>query len=142
MVAVLSWIVLRLWMSRGHDLPDLPWSAPAVVVLLTASVLLFAWPVRRWKRGDRGRPLDPLRAARTVVLAKASQYCGALLVGWYAAQVVALVPTLDVEPRRSLAVRAAISLVCAAGLWVVGWLIERWCRVDRSDDEKSASGTV
>ncbi|WP_426563695.1 DUF3180 domain-containing protein [Angustibacter sp. McL0619] len=138
-VAVLSWILLRLWMSGGRELPALPWSAPAVMVLLTASVLAFAWPVRRWKRGDRARALDPLRAARTVVLAKASQYCGALLTGWYAAQLLALAPTLDVGPRRSLAVRAAVSLVCSVLLWAVGWLIERWCRVDHVDDDKNGT---
>ena len=110
------------------------------MVLLAGVVLAFGWPVRQWTRGSRERPLDPLRAARTVVLAKASQYCGALLTGWYAAQVLALLPTLDVGPRRSLAVRAAIALVCAVALWVVGWLVERWCRVDRSDeDEPSGS---
>jgi hypothetical protein len=138
-VAVVTWILLRLWMSGGRELPDLPWTAPAVMVLLAGSVLAFGWPVRRWKRGARDRPLDPLRAARTVVLAKASQYCGALLTGWYAAQVLVLLPTLDVEPRRSLAVRAATSLVCAAGVWAVGWLVERWCKVDRSSDERDGS---
>ena len=137
-VAVVCWLLLRLWMSGGRELPELPWTAPAVMVLLAVAVLAFAWPVRRWKSGDRARPLDPLRAARTVVLAKASQYCGALLTGWYAAQLLALLPTLDVGPRRSLAVRAGISLVCAVAVWAVGWLVERWCRVDRSDDEQGS----
>ena len=135
-VAVLAWIVLRLWMSAGHELPGLPWTAPGVMLLLAGVVLALGWPVRQWTKGSRERPLDPLRAARTVVLAKASQYCGALLTGWYAAQVLALSPTLDVGPRRSLAVRAGIALVCAIALWVVGWLVERWCRVDRSDEDE------
>ncbi|GAA4361503.1 DUF3180 domain-containing protein [Angustibacter luteus] len=141
-VAVVAWIVLRLWMSGGHELPGLPWTAPGVMVLLAGVVLAFGWPVRQWTRGSRLRPLDPLRAARTVVLAKASQYCGALLSGWYAAQVLALLPTLDVEPRRSLAVRAGIALLCAVGLWVVGWLVERWCRVDRSDEDEHSGADV
>ena len=44
-----------------------------------------------------GRNLDPIRAARTAVLAKASCYTGALLAGWYGGQVLALVT----RPRRA-----------------------------------------
>lgn len=135
LVAVVGWIALRLWSSGGRELPPLPWTAPAVMVVLAASVLAFGWPVRRWTRGARDRPLDPLRAARTVVLAKATQYSGALLTGWYAAQALALLPTLDVEPRRALLVRAVVSVTAAVTVWVVGWLVERWCRIDISDDD-------
>jgi hypothetical protein len=141
-IAVVAWIGLRLWVSGGHEMPTLPWTAPVVMVLLAASVLVFGWPVRRWTRGGRDRPLDPLRAARTVVLAKAAQYCGALLSGWYAGQVLVLLPTLDVEPRRALLLRAALSLLSAVAVWVVGWLVERWCRVDFSDDDQPTAGAA
>ena len=134
-VAVVGWLALRLWSASGRALPSLPWSAPAVIVVLASVVLALGWPVRRWTHGHRDRPLDPLRAARTVVLAKAAQYCGALLSGWYAAQVLVLLPTADVESRRSLLVRAAVSLLSAGLLWLVGWLVERWCRVDLSYDD-------
>ncbi len=134
-VTVLGWALLSSWTSNGNELPTLPWSAPGVVVVLAGVVLWLGWPVRRWTRGHRDRPLDPLRAARTVVLAKASQYSGALLSGWYAAQVLVLLPTADVDARRSLLVRAGVSLLSAVALWVVGWLVERWCRVDLTDDD-------
>ncbi|MGL5857022.1 MAG: DUF3180 domain-containing protein [Angustibacter sp.] len=132
-VAVLGWVVLNAWSGAGRQLPPVPWATPVVMVALAATVLAAGWPVRRWQRGDRDRHLDPLRAARTVVLAKAAQYCGALLTGWYAAQVLALLPTVDVDARRALAVRAAVSMLTAAVLWVVGWIVERWCRIDLSD---------
>lgn len=141
-VAVVGWALLSAWSASGRELPAAPWTAPAVVVLLAGAVLWLGLPVRRWTRGDRAHPLDPLRAARTVVLAKAAQYSGALLAGWYAAQVLALLPTLDVGPRRALFVRAAVSLLSAVGLWVVGWLVERWCRIDLSDDDVPPPGTA
>ncbi|GAB3595934.1 hypothetical protein GCM10027446_21990 [Angustibacter peucedani] len=142
-VAALGWLGLRLWSTSGHELPTLPWTAPGVIVVLSGVVLALGWPVRRWTRGHRDRELDPLRAARTVVLAKASQYSGALLSGWYAAQVLVLLPTADVEQRRALLVRAAVSLLSAVLLWVVGWLVERWCRVDLTDDDDAPPpGTV
>ena len=139
-VAVLGWLGLRLWVTNGRELPTLPWSAPAVMLLLAGTVLALGWPVRQWTKGRRDRPLDPLRAARTVVLAKASQYSGALLSGWYAAQVLALLPTADVAVRRSLLVRAGISLLAAVAVWLVGWLVERWCRVDLTDDDENHPG--
>jgi len=135
-VTLVGWVGLRLWAASGHELPALPWTAPAVMLLLAGLVIVLGWPVRRWTQGERDRPLDPLRAARTVVLAKASQYAGALLSGWYAAQGLTLLPTVDVDVRRALLVRAGVSLLSAVAMWVVGWLVERWCRIDLSDDDE------
>lgn len=134
LVTLAGWLALRWWADGGHELPMLPWTAPGVMAVLAAAVLVSGWQVRQWTRGRRERPLDPLRAARTVLLAKAAQYAGALLSGWYAAQALVVVPTVDVEPRRDLLVRGLVSLLAAVVLWVVGWVVERWCRVPVDDD--------
>ena len=141
-LTVLAWLALRWWVQSGHEPPMLPWTAPGVMGLLAVVVLVSGWQVRQWTRGRRERALDPLRAARTVVLAKASQYAGALLSGWYAAQALALLPTVDVEPRRGLLVRGLVSLLAAVVLWVVGWLVERWCRVPVDDDAPPPDGAT
>ena len=135
-VAVVTWIALRLWSRSGNELPMLPWSTPGVMALLAIAVLVAGWPVRRWTRGQRTQPLDPLRAARTVVLAKAAQYAGSLLAGWYVGEVLAIVPSIDVEPRRDMLVRGLVSATAAVLVWVAGWLVERFCRVDRRDGDK------
>lgn len=135
-VAIVAWIALRLWSRGGNELPMLPWSTPGVMALLAVAVLVVGWPVRRWTRGQRTQPLDPLRAARTVVLAKAAQYAGSLLTGWYVGQVLVIIPNLDVEPRRDMFVRGLVSAAAAVLVWVAGWLVERFCRVDRRDDEE------
>ncbi len=134
-IAVLSGLALRAWSAAGNELPALPWSAPGVMVLMAVAVLVVGLPVRQWTRGERTTPLDPLRAARTVVLAKAAQYAGALLSGWYAGQALALVATIDVGPRRAMLLRAVVALVTAVAVWVTGWLVEQFCRVDRSSDD-------
>jgi peptidoglycan/LPS O-acetylase OafA/YrhL len=134
-VAVVTWIALRWWASSGNELPMLPWSTPGVMGLLAVAVLVAGWPVRRWTHGQRTSPLDPLRAARTVVLAKAAQYAGALLTGWYVGQVLVIAPSVDVEPRRDLLLRGLVSVAAALLVWLAGWLVERFCRVDRRDDD-------
>lgn len=138
-VALVTWVGLRSWSRSGHELPMLPWSTAGVMALLAVAVLVAGWPVRRWTRGHRTEPLDPLRAARTVVLAKAAQYAGALLTGWYAGQVLVILPSIDVDPRRDMMVRGLVSVAAAVLVWVVGWLVERFCRVDRRDDDEPPS---
>ena len=136
-IAVVSGVGLRSWAAGGHELPALPWTAPGVMALMAIAVLVAGLPVRRWTRGARTRPLDPLMAARTVVLAKAAQYAGSLLTGWYAGQVLALASTLDVASRRAMAVRALAALLTSVAVWVAGALVERFCRVDRTSDDES-----
>jgi Protein of unknown function (DUF3180) len=139
-VALAGWLGLRWWSRSGHELPMLPWTAPGAMALLGAAVLVSGWQVRQWTRGRRRRRLDPLRAARTVVLAKAAQYAAALLSGWYAAQTLVVLPTVDIEPRRDLLVRGLVSLLAAVALWVIGWVAERWCRVPVDDDDRPPPG--
>lgn len=137
-MTVVTWVALRWWSSSGHELPMLPWSTVGVMALLAVAVFVAGWPVRRWTRGLRTEPLDPLRAARTVVLAKAAQYAGSLLTGWYVGQVLVILPSVDVEPRRDLLVRGLASAAAAVLVWVVGWLVERFCRVDRRDEDDAS----
>lgn len=135
-IAILSGVTLRAWSAQGHELPALPWAAPGVMALMAIAVLVAGIPVRRWTRGTRTTPLDPLVATRTVVLAKAAQYAGSLLSGWYAGQALALISTMDVQSRRSMLLRAVVSTVTALAVWVTGWLVERFCRVDLGGGQK------
>ncbi|MGL4173015.1 MAG: DUF3180 domain-containing protein [Actinomycetota bacterium] len=138
-VAALGWALLSGWSGSGRELPPASWATPVVLVALAGAVIIAAWPVRRWQRGDRDHIFDPLRAARTVVLAKAAQCTGSLLSGWYTAQILALLSTITVDARRSLAIRIAVSLVAALVVWVAGWLVERWCRITGDGDARDDS---
>jgi hypothetical protein len=136
----LSWLGLDLWAGRGGLPPPLPWTTVAFLVVLVSLVVLAGLPVRRWVAGRRERALDPLVAARTVVLAKAAAYGGAALAGWYAGQALVLLPNL-VEVRRPRLVIALLSVLASVGLAVAGLLVQRWCRVPPSDDDPDDPGT-
>ncbi|GIG35390.1 DUF3180 domain-containing protein [Cellulomonas pakistanensis] len=136
----LGYLVVRVLGSRGLDLPQVPWLMVAVLVLIAAVVLAMGWSVRQYLRGKHPT-LDPLRAARTAVLAKASCYTGALLGGWYAAQVVAVLGDLGIEAQRDRALAAGLAVLGALVLAVAGLVTEWMCRVPPPEDPEGAPGS-
>lgn len=145
LVVVLStavgWSVVRVLSSRGVILPAVPWLMVAVLLLIAAVVLAMGLSVRQYLRGKHPT-LDPMRAARTAVLAKASCYTGALLAGWYAAQVLAVLGDLGIESQRQRAITAGLAVLGAAVLAVVGLVVERICRVPPPEDPEHVTGTA
>ena len=123
-----------LEVTGGPGMP-LPWTVVAVPVAGAVGLAWFGWPVRRWTRGDRSRTLDPLRAARTVVLAKASALVASLFLGWYAGLALwVLRPSApQVQAGRlSTAVAAALGF---AVMLVAGLVVERWCKSPPTPDD-------
>ncbi len=134
--AAVGWLVLRVLARRGHDVPAVPWPMVAVLVLLALVVFVMGWQVRQYLRGNNPA-LDPVRAARTAVLAKAACYAGALLTGWYAAQVLLVIDMLQIEAQRARAGAAALAALGAVVLVVAGLLAEWFCRIPPPDDDSS-----
>ncbi|GLY13349.1 hypothetical protein Kisp01_03650 [Kineosporia sp. NBRC 101677] len=138
------WVLLDTWTGQGHAAPPLPWTAVFGTVALVLVVIAAGLPMRRWQRtapADRSgvrRPIDPLVAARTAVLAKAAAYGGALILGWYLSQGLVLLPDL-LGDRLTRFVIALVAAVAAAALSVAGFVVQRWCRVPPDDDEKPDS---
>ena len=128
------WVGLDIWIDSGRDPLPLSWPAVVATVALVAVVIAAGLPVRKWVNGKRDRALDPLVAARTAVLAKASAYGGAALVGWYLSQGLLLLPDL-VGARRERFVIALIAAAAAVGVSVAGFVVQHWCRVPPDDDE-------
>lgn len=132
------WVGLDIWAGQGGNSVPLGWSAVAGTSALIAVVIAAGLPVRRWVRGRRDRVLDPLVAARTAVLAKASAYAGAALTGWYLSQALLLLPDL-VGARRERFVIALIATAVAVGVSGAGFLVQYWCRIPPDDDETPGS---
>lgn len=134
-VATVLGLLLQRWLrANGRAMPPVPWTAGIGLLLVACLVYSAALPVRRMIRGGpTARPVDPLRAARAAVLGKATAYAGAVVMGWYVAQVLLLAPDLDVDARRSQAIRAALTAAAALAACVAGLLAERMCRVPPDD---------
>ena len=140
---VVGWAVNSFLMDNAYPAPVLSPVALVAIILVTAATLVLGLRVRRWRNGRRDRELDPLAAARTVVLAQAVAYAGALLLGWHAAIFLTLLPLWSLRPGHaatwaSLAVAAGGLLMIAIGLTV-----ERFCKLPPGDrgDNTPGSGT-
>lgn len=133
LAAVGSYGLLRLVEGRGATvLPPsiLSW---VVVLAIALGVGIAGWNVRQFLRGKRPG-LDPLLAARTVVLATAASYTGALLGGWYAGHVLLVLRDLAIDGRRDVAAAASVALLASVVLAVTGLVVERWCRIPPPQD--------
>lgn len=135
-VTALAYPGVRFWTGRGHELPPTSWVSVIVLVFMAFGVLFAALPIRRFLRGQAKKPLNPLRAMRTLVLAQAAALTGALVAGWYLAQVLVLWPNLDVGSVRAVAVRLAALAAGGVLLATAGLLAQSMCRVDKVDKSK------
>ena len=139
-MTVLAWLVLRWVASGGTGLPDPGWVAIAVMAFLGAGLLLAGWQVRKVRDGVGDGTVTPLRAARTLVLAQAGALTGAVLVGWYVANVLVLLPDADVESQRGRIWPFVLHAVVALLLSVSGMVVQHWCRVRPRDEEEEGNG--
>lgn len=138
-VAVGGWALLALLAPQGIRPGPVPVLADAVVLLIAAGTLVAGLRVRAYLRGRRPG-LDPVIAARTAVLAQAAALTGALLVGWYGAQLLVALPDLDIAVFTSRARAAGVAVLCALVLAVVGVVVERWCRIGSPHDDEPGDG--
>ncbi|MFE4464403.1 DUF3180 domain-containing protein [Oerskovia sp. NPDC056781] len=136
---LIGWFVVVGLERRGTYLPHVPWIVDVALVALAAGVFWAGWAVRSYLKGRRPS-LDPLRAARTLVLAKAAALTGSLLAGWYLAQVVAVLGDLAIEARRDRAIAAGVAALCAVVLAVVGLVVEKFCQVPPDDTDPANGG--
>lgn len=133
----LVWTALRMLVVRGSALPSPAWPVIGVIALLAVGVVAAAWPIRQWNAGRRDRAIDPLRAARTVALAKAASLTGALMTGVWGAFAAVTLPRLEIAAQPERALAAALSVLASLALLVAGVLAERWCRIPPTDDDGS-----
>jgi hypothetical protein len=128
-VGALSWMGWTLALNAGHLLPSPSWLSALLPVLMAALVLSAGVPVRRFLRGQATRPLSPIRATRTLVLAQAAALTGAAVLGWYAGQLVCALSDLGMDHNRVVLWPLVATSVAGLALAVAGLLTQRMCRI-------------
>ncbi|MGR2752941.1 DUF3180 domain-containing protein [Agromyces arachidis] len=139
----LGWLGELALVSAGAQAVIPPVSLAITLVGVGALVLAFAWPIRQAVRGSARRRIDPFRAARTAVLAKASAITGALVLG-AGLGIVAYLLTRSVPAPAATVWTAAATAFAAAVLLAAGLVAEYFCTLppdepDEPDEEDGAA---
>ncbi|MGB4780242.1 DUF3180 domain-containing protein [Microbacterium sp.] len=108
---------------------------PVLLVLLGLALVLFALPIRRAIVGAPGGRVDPFRAVRIAMLAKASSIVGGVVAG-VAGGLLTFLLTRPVAP--SLGSMGAVIAAIAGGLVLVvaGLYAEHLCTIRKDDDDE------
>lgn len=131
--AAAGWAVTVLTNRFGAPTPALPYSALITLGLVVLVVLVLGLRVRSWRNGNRERALNPILAARTLVLAQASAYAGALLLGWHAGVLVDALIALAYGASAGLLALPAVLIGGSAAMIAMGLVVERFCRIPPDD---------
>ncbi|MGX1162819.1 uncharacterized protein DUF3180 [Arthrobacter sp. SLBN-100] len=146
-LAVAGWSATVVTSRYGMATPVLPATALATMGVIVAITLILGIRILRWRNSNKPNStskktvLDPLLAARTLVLAQACAYAGTVLLGWH---VGIFLDQLRIWSLRSNQGITWLALAMAGGglvMIVVGLLVERFCRIPPEDgDTNSADG--
>ncbi|KZX20293.1 DUF3180 domain-containing protein [Rathayibacter tanaceti] len=138
--AVVGFLLDLAIAAAGRPVIIPPLTVPVTLVVVGAVVLGFAIPIHRATTGAVRRPIDPFRAMRVVVLAKASSHVGALLLGASGGVLVYLLSRAI--PSLGSVWQDVATIVGALVLLVAGLVAEHLCTIPPSDDDDSAVGEV
>jgi hypothetical protein len=136
-----GWLVNWLATRNGFGTPTLPLTSLVTTALIIAITLVFGRRVLRWRNGDHDRPLDPILATRTLVLAQACAYAGALSLGWHAGILVDQVALLSVRSATGPLWGSAALMAGGIIMIMVGLVVEDFCRIPPDDDGSGAAGS-
>jgi len=118
--------------SAGSKALVPPISLAITLVGVAAIVVALAWPIRRAVTGKTARRIDPFRAMRVAVLAKACSLSGALVLG-IGLGIAFFLLTRTVMPPVGV-VWQALATAIGAALLLAGGLIAEWCCTLPPDD--------
>jgi len=115
---------------------------PILLVLLGALVIALAVPIRRATHrapGAPAAPVNPFRALRIAMLAKASSIVGAA-VGGMALGLLLYLLTRPVTPSVGSLGTTIATAVCGALLVAAGLVAEHLCTIRKDDDDEQPGG--
>ena len=155
-LAVAAWLLVRAYYGQ---LPPLDWWLPAPLGVLAVAEALGARTLaarlaalrdaRAGKRPSAAtpstapvRPVEPLLVARLAVLAQASAYVGAVLLGVWLGVLAHVAPAVGrLQAAGGDTLTAVIGVVCSAALIGAALWLESVCRVppEKHDPTEGAS---
>ena len=138
-VALVTAVVVAILVRLSYgSLPQMPLFAGATLGVLGVAEAVGGNMLRaRIRRRPGTQPVQPLVAARAVLLAKASSLAGAIMTGAWGGLLVHVLPLAgEVTAAGSDALAGTVGIVCALGLVGGALWLEHCCRTpDDPGDE-------
>ena len=139
--------VLDVMAARGRSVPVTGWLTTLVEVALIAVLLVHGLPLRRYMAESRERAENPTvaprrhqidlpTAYRTVLVARACAYTGAIVGGLFSGQALFLLVTGTGDLWQAVLPSGAAALAGTA-LGVLGVVVERWGTLPPQDGDGS-----
>ncbi|MDH6133884.1 hypothetical protein P3T37_003283 [Kitasatospora sp. MAA4] len=133
----LAWAGAKLWNSLD-SLPGVPTAAPVVLAAVAVVLLATAISLRSRLKAVRDRVpgakgVDPLGAARAVVLAQASALVSAVATGVYAGLGIFLATLSDFSAHQGPAITAGLAVVAGAGVIAAALWLQHVCKLPEDD---------
>lgn len=129
----LGW--LGAFFSAEYRWPTPSLGYPSVITLAAIIVVVLLLGLRVLK--DRERPvaerMNPVAAARTLVLAQAGTYAGAAIGGWHLGILVHRLP--EAGFGSGVVTESIVQVVTALVLVTIGFIVEQWCRIPPDDTD-------
>lgn len=143
--------MLETLASRGHSLPIAGWLTTAVMLAMGGVLLAYGIPLHRYmveseerrvhpSLAPRRHQIDLPTAFRTVLLARACAYTGAVVGGIFAGQTLYLMVTGTGDPLAAILPTGAAAVV-GIGLAILGVVVERWGQLPPEDGESHGEST-
>ncbi|WP_347038676.1 DUF3180 domain-containing protein [Glutamicibacter halophytocola] len=135
--AFAGWIAPRVLTAAGRYAPVLDYSALYSLGAVCAVILFLGIRVKRSSMGKSH--FEPIAAARTLVLAQASAYAGAVITGWHVPAMI----TLWLANGQSPTLTRSLVLAGAGVLMViVGYIVQHLCKLPPEDTDDTNDSVV
>jgi hypothetical protein len=131
---VVAWLLQTALVAGGQVTLVPPGTLVLVLFGIAAVLLALGWPIRQFVRGKRTRRIDPFRAMRTLLFAKASSLAGSLLTGAAIGTLLFLL-SRPVPAGGASAWLTVGALVGSLAVTVSGLVVEQWCRLPPQDPQ-------
>lgn len=138
--AVIGWLATATTNRFSMPTPVLPVSALVTMAVIAGLTLIMGIRVLRWRNGKKKNLLNPILAARTLILAQACAYAGTLLLGWHAGISMDLLRIGSLRGGEGILWNALLMGGGGVVMVVVGLVAERFCRIPPEDLEGGTAG--
>ncbi|MFE4195814.1 DUF3180 domain-containing protein [Paenarthrobacter sp. NPDC056912] len=138
--AVIGWLATTTTNRFNMPTPVLPVSALVTMGVIAGLTLFMGVRVLRWRNGKKKNMLNPILAARTLILAQACAYAGTLLLGWHAGISLDLLRVGGLRGGEGILWNALLMGGGGVVMVVVGLVVERFCRIPPEDFEGGSAG--